>query len=338
MSVLVMLVVNVAIDFSADDLAAKEGLEALVAAHAHFGAECNSSASFEHLHTWFREEYSDDLVKLHLGWEAQPRLDDERRIDGLRSIELIKIAVSPADAAAQGDAASLVWFSKRAVVVQEAIFGLLRTMYITLMLAGLSFFFSSDAERIVIGPIERMINRVSNFAANPLEFRAQEQREKEEREAKLEEAEADRQLQAGLACWRRSPRAWWRNLRRGKQIDLKELRLIGGFVDKVRVGLCVRWPHTLLHYCLDAHPAPWTCTLPSLCVRAVPHVQVIELLQIGMGEAGARIIASNLAFTGVIEPMTSGTMVRPPQMPRTPRTSTTKHARANSASADSPKH
>lgn len=59
----------------------------------------------------------------------------------------------------------------------DAGLSLLRTVFICFVLAGGALFFSRDTQKLVIGPIEQMIEKVKKIAKNPLEAAQEEEKE-----------------------------------------------------------------------------------------------------------------------------------------------------------------
>ena len=60
-------------------------------------------------------------------------------------------------------------FDLRATSRLNAGLGIARTVFICIVLAGGAIFFSKDANDLVIGPIEKMMQKVRKIAENPLE-------------------------------------------------------------------------------------------------------------------------------------------------------------------------
>lgn len=59
-------------------------------------------------------------------------------------------------------------YSIKEYAIIEGIIGLSRTTFICIVLAIGSIFFSSDANNLVLNPIERMLEKVKFIAKNPL--------------------------------------------------------------------------------------------------------------------------------------------------------------------------
>ena len=53
--------------------------------------------------------------------------------------------------------------------------GIARTVFICVVLAGGAIFFNKDANDLVIGPIEKMMQKVRKIAENPLEAAQEEE-------------------------------------------------------------------------------------------------------------------------------------------------------------------
>jgi hypothetical protein len=61
-----------------------------------------------------------------------------------------------------------VVFNVTSLVRQSATFSILMTIFVAIMMIGGSLVFTNDAQRLVIAPIERMMNMVEAVAADPL--------------------------------------------------------------------------------------------------------------------------------------------------------------------------
>ena len=59
-------------------------------------------------------------------------------------------------------------YSTRASFVAESIINIARTLFIVVILALGSILFTQDAQRLVLDPLERMIEKVRLIAQNPL--------------------------------------------------------------------------------------------------------------------------------------------------------------------------
>mmetsp|Transcript_15315 Transcript_15315/g.44278 ORF Transcript_15315/g.44278 Transcript_15315/m.44278 type:complete len:969 (-) Transcript_15315:124-3030(-) len=76
----------------------------------------------------------------------------------------------------------IFWFDLRPFVQADAAFNIIMTFCILVLLVGVSLMFSSDANQLIVHPVERMIQRVESIRDNPLiamqmadeEFKAEE--------------------------------------------------------------------------------------------------------------------------------------------------------------------
>ena len=68
-----------------------------------------------------------------------------------------------------------------------SILNLTRTMFVCVILASGAFLFASDAEKVIIGPVKRMIGKLQRIAKNPLEAASIEDKEVVSKEEKLKE-------------------------------------------------------------------------------------------------------------------------------------------------------
>jgi hypothetical protein len=68
-------------------------------------------------------------------------------------------------------------FDQRADTRLNAILGLIRTLFVTIILAAAALLFSKDATDLVLAPIEMMVAKVRKIAENPLEAAQMEERE-----------------------------------------------------------------------------------------------------------------------------------------------------------------
>ena len=81
----------------------------------------------------------------------------------LRSDEYRSAAV-----AASNGVEFVVAYSTRAALEAESIINIARTLFIVVILALGSILFTQDAQRLVLDPLERMIEKVRLIAQNPL--------------------------------------------------------------------------------------------------------------------------------------------------------------------------
>jgi hypothetical protein len=60
-----------------------------------------------------------------------------------------------------------IWSTKKEGNL-TSILGIMRTIYVCVVLTIASIYFTNDANRLVLGPIERMLEKVKLIAKNPL--------------------------------------------------------------------------------------------------------------------------------------------------------------------------
>lgn len=63
---------------------------------------------------------------------------------------------------------TIMAYDQRDHTVQSALFSIYTTIFIIVLLVGGTFFFSQDVDKLVIGPIERLVDLVRKISANPL--------------------------------------------------------------------------------------------------------------------------------------------------------------------------
>jgi hypothetical protein len=106
----------------------------------------------------------------------------------LRNTE--KEIVSPSNSAFSDEYISV--FDLRADTWMDALFGIIQTVFVCIMLTIGTFLFTKDATDLVIEPVEQMMEKVKGIAKNPLEAAKEEENEAlalqraEEDERKLE--------------------------------------------------------------------------------------------------------------------------------------------------------
>eukprot|EP01022_Parablepharisma_sp_SALTPOND_P028235 TRINITY_DN6_c0_g1_i2.p3 TRINITY_DN6_c0_g1~~TRINITY_DN6_c0_g1_i2.p3 ORF type:complete len:725 (-),score=113.15 TRINITY_DN6_c0_g1_i2:12502-14676(-) len=184
---------------------------------------------------------------------AQELMYEDPEVDysDLRDIE--KELVSPGDDSLADYYVAA--FDLRADTRMEALFGILQTIFVCIMLTIGAFMFTKDATDLVIGPIEEMMGKVKRIAQNPLEAAKEEEKEA----AALHQAEKERKEQNKNRCCKQ------------KKEEITETKLLEQTI--VKTG---------------------------------------SLLAIGLGEAGSRIIAQNIAderSEGNIDPLLPGSKV-----------------------------
>ena len=60
-------------------------------------------------------------------------------------------------------------YTTESLIFTESLYSILLTIFVGFMLVGFAVIFTNDTERLVIKPIERMMNMVEAVAADPLQ-------------------------------------------------------------------------------------------------------------------------------------------------------------------------
>lgn len=98
-----------------------------------------------------------------------PIVNNPDAIDSLRDIERIEDTLSDFDPVTGISYISQSIYNLSSVVKVNAMYNILLTCFIGVMLVGFSIIFSNDTHEIVIAPIERMITMVNAVARDPLQ-------------------------------------------------------------------------------------------------------------------------------------------------------------------------
>eukprot|EP00753_Platysulcus_tardus_P010626 PLAT2913.1.p2 GENE.PLAT2913.1~~PLAT2913.1.p2 ORF type:complete len:895 (+),score=492.34 PLAT2913.1:104-2788(+) len=106
------------------------------------------------------------------GWSVESLQSEEFVETNYRSPERSKLTVTgcfvDGELVEGGTCESEAVFDDRALTTQEAWYSVIRTWVVMFALMAGSFWFTHDAEKLVIGPIERMVKTVQELAENPL--------------------------------------------------------------------------------------------------------------------------------------------------------------------------
>jgi len=86
------------------------------------------------------------------------------RIDELRTNEIDKFYSDSEN----GKYVTTLWIDKSSVTVAQSAMAIYTTLFVVICLVAGTFFFSADVNRLVIVPIERMVELVQKISANPL--------------------------------------------------------------------------------------------------------------------------------------------------------------------------
>mmetsp|Transcript_64409 Transcript_64409/g.153641 ORF Transcript_64409/g.153641 Transcript_64409/m.153641 type:complete len:1024 (-) Transcript_64409:52-3123(-) len=179
--------------------------------------------------------------------------------DDLRKVERKKYTPTLLTDDAYRDLHFAFYFDLRPALKEEAVYNLLTTLFICILLCCSAAVFASDANKLVLKPLENMMVKVKIIRVNPLlaaQLADQEFKEEEKRKAKMT-SRADTQKE-------------------------KLLNLIGFGSSQV------------------AQPMETTILEKTI-------VKLGTLLSLGLGEAGANIIAHNMqAETGFVDGMLQG--------------------------------
>ena len=141
----------------------------------------------------------------------------------------------------------VAFYNQRRTNKLMSILSIARTVFICAILSIASIFFTNDANRLVLGPIERMLEKVKLIARNPLA------------------AASDEVDQAGVLSMLANQQQQGKNNNEEQQFET------------------------------------------ALLEKAI--VKIGHLLALGFGEAGSKIIASNISHGGDINPMMAGQRV-----------------------------
>lgn len=121
------------------------------------------------LHTFqatYNNRYVDYLSAVPM-LTPDPYINFHANIKGLREISRKEEYFSTTIGATTYTTSAI--FSLVQLVRDTATFSIILTLFVAVMLVGGSLVFTADAQRLVIKPIERMMNMVEAVAANPLE-------------------------------------------------------------------------------------------------------------------------------------------------------------------------
>eukprot|EP01031_Cornospumella_fuschlensis_P027048 gene27048-32682_t len=87
---------------------------------------------------------------------------DGNKMDNLRPVEMLQYELD------EGGFYTYMAFDQKNYSVQGALFSIYTTSFIIFLLLSGIYFFSSDVKKLVIGPIERLVELVRKISANPL--------------------------------------------------------------------------------------------------------------------------------------------------------------------------
>eukprot|EP00605_Chrysophyceae_sp_TOSAG23-4_P002664 GSChrysophyteH1.ASY1.ANO1.2940.1 assembled CDS len=108
-----------------------------------------------------------DVIYLDLSYKGeslQQSFTDAAQVDALRVSEMSKFYTESSDSSFR----TTLWVDNRTQKVNESTMAIYTTLFVIVVLIISSFMFSSDVTRLVITPIERMVELVSKISANPL--------------------------------------------------------------------------------------------------------------------------------------------------------------------------
>jgi len=108
-----------------------------------------------------------DVIKLTMainGAEDAQSFSHQARIDELRSTEIDKFYTDSDN----GQYVTTLWVDKSSETVAQSAMAIYTTLFVVFCLLAGTYFFSADVNRLVIVPIERMVELVQKISANPL--------------------------------------------------------------------------------------------------------------------------------------------------------------------------
>jgi len=142
-------------------------------------AASNLRVDFQKWETGIAGTHSERLVRLFMSplnasdaanallLDLEPVYSDLR--DGFDGLELIKFEYSEASAALGGAIVTTqAWFNHRPLLRENAAYSIGLTVFIILLLGLASLQFTSDAQALVLRPLESMVAFVEDLAVNPL--------------------------------------------------------------------------------------------------------------------------------------------------------------------------
>lgn len=91
---------------------------------------------------------------------------DTAAINNLRESVILRTSQSTIDGSVSH--VTTIWFNVSSLAQMDAQYGIYLTLFVSVMLLAGSFVFTSDAQRLVLDPIERMVKMVEAMAKDPL--------------------------------------------------------------------------------------------------------------------------------------------------------------------------
>lgn len=109
-----------------------------------------------------------DIIKLLVVHNATTLVDyqDSTAINNLRQSVILQTSQSSMDSGMPH--VTTIWFNVSSLAQMDAQYGIYLTLFVSVMLLAGSFVFTSDAQRLVLDPIERMVKMVEAMAKDPL--------------------------------------------------------------------------------------------------------------------------------------------------------------------------
>jgi class 3 adenylate cyclase len=167
--VLVMLIAIPLLSYSTSDFAPTYG-STLVHSYAKLNATSNTSEYNSSYHMAVNNVVS-NLDCLYLSVNDNVFFYD-KHLDDLRDVETLRIDfltyVTPPDGGANVPIETISIYDMRHSSVMTATFGIYMTIFVLFLLVVGTYFFSTDVNRLVIIPIEKMVALVQEISKNPL--------------------------------------------------------------------------------------------------------------------------------------------------------------------------
>eukprot|EP01036_Dinobryon_divergens_P029541 gene29541-38656_t len=121
----------------------------------------------------FSENYNDRYIDLfvfspYYGTLKDPYILYRANMQSVRSVVKYKYMKTFNDSSNSFHATKVV-YNLNGLLQTQAMYSILTTIFVAIVLIGGSIIFTNDAQKLVVAPIERMVNMVEAVAANPLD-------------------------------------------------------------------------------------------------------------------------------------------------------------------------
>ena len=141
---------------------------------------------FEKAWDIFIDEHDDiDTPLVYMEFKFRDKYEASTKLEELRTIEQEPATLE--DAGDDDFYTAVAIFDLRANTRLQAGLNMARTVFVCIVLAVSSILFSKDANDLVLGPIETMMDKVNKISKNPLEAVQEEEREAVAKQLALEE-------------------------------------------------------------------------------------------------------------------------------------------------------